>query len=129
MKRYREKTQNFSQYEEDLNSIIDDFEEEEEEVLELQREGQLVKNLDSDLLEYFSDAKVIKKNPKSTKKKKEKIIYEIGQKVKAKNIEGTILYGPYELPNGKQMYEIETIDGNVISVEERYLEKINQAFA
>jgi hypothetical protein len=124
MKRYKDKTQDFSQqYQEEISTtVVDDYE--EEEMLELEREGELVKKLDNDLLEYFSDAKVIKKNPKLTKKKKEKIVYEVGQKVKAKNVIGSILYGPYELANGKQMYEVETNDGNVISVEEKHLEKV-----
>lgn len=86
-------------------------------------EGRLIKKLDDELLEMFSEARIITKKSSKQKKKKEKIIYTMGDAVKASGRKGSILYGPYEV-NGKQMYEIE-IDGNgVISVEEKNIEKL-----
>jgi hypothetical protein len=103
------------------------YEDEDDEVLE--RDDDIFKVLDPEILEYLNDEKStpIKKTIKTSslkKKKKDKIVYEVDEKVRVKGEKCSIIYGPYEV-DGKQMYEIETSQGNVISVEDKFIEKLS----
>ena len=99
-----------------FDDVIDDEESPESE-------QRLINKLDDELIEYFSDARIIiKKTLKKNKKKKEKVIYTIGQTVNIGTKKGIIIYGPYEV-DGKSMYEIEIDDNGVISVEEKYINR------
>jgi uncharacterized protein YaiL (DUF2058 family) len=102
----------------------DIYKEDDDEVLDAERERKLINVLDSDILKYFNEAQVIKKKPFNgcKKVKKEKPEYAVGQKIKVNNLEGTILFGPYE-QNDKIMYEVETEKG-VISIDYRSIKKI-----
>jgi hypothetical protein len=97
------------------DTALDDTEDDEEE-------GQLP-NLDPELMEMFSEARIITKKSSKSKKKKEKVIYNCGERVSVKGKKGTIIYGPYEVDN-KQMYEIDIDDNGVISAEEKHITKI-----
>jgi len=103
-----------SQLYNNVNSDIDIFDDEDIDDI---KEQKMLETLDSDLLKYFSEARVVKKKTVNKKSKKEKIIFVVGDKVKINNISGTILYGPYEKDN-KFFYELETKDG-VISIEDK----------
>ena len=93
--------------------IID---EDEEEEISLEKEEAIIKTLDSDLVKYFGDAKIInrKKLNNNNFKKSRKQDFTIGQKVKINNNFGKIIFGPYEVGN-KFMCEIELENGNIIS--------------
>lgn len=107
--------------------LYDEYDEEEDEELSLEREDNIIKVLDPDLIEYFNEAQVIKKktfNSKTKKSKKDREIYPAGTPVKFQNQQCTVLYGPYDL-DGKDMYELETTDGNVISGEYSKIQKLS----
>ena len=83
-----------------------------------------VENIDDDLVEYFSDARVYsnKKNP--NKKRNKRIIYKIDDNIlvlnnKVKN-KGIILFGPYDV-NKKNMYQIELANGDIIEADEKHI--------
>lgn len=74
-------------------------------------------SLDPDLREYFDDGRLLKS--KSTRKKrKKKANFTIGDQVEVNNSYGTIIYGPYDSENGKDMYEIECEDGGMVTAED-----------
>jgi hypothetical protein len=98
-----------------VESEIDIFDDEEIDNI---KEQKMLETLDSDLLKYFSEARIVKKkNNLSKKTKKEKNIFVAGEKVKFNNKTGCIIYGPYE-KDDKTFYEIETSNG-IISVEDK----------
>ena len=116
----------YKQYQEDLNpneSTFFDYDEDDDE----ECNGDITKVLDSELIEYFNDARVIpsKKNNlfKTKKKKRDKIIFEMDQKVKVNGTKCIVLYGPFEKDN-KQYYELETEAGNVIRAEYNQIEEL-----
>lgn len=105
-------------YEDNVKEPIDIFEEDDEEIDDI-KEQKMLKNLDSDLVKYFSEARVgSKKKITNKKSKKEKAIFNVGEKIKVNNIIGSVIYGPYENKDGKTFYEIETNDG-IISIEDK----------
>ena len=93
--------------------------EEEEEDDEL-NDNKLANDMDDDLAEYFSDARMMPK--KTSKKKKAKVVYKTGDEVTTKQGKGHIIYGPYEV-NKKQMYEIELDSGDLISLDDKHISK------
>jgi hypothetical protein len=100
-----------------VESEIDIFDDDDEEIDNI-KEQKMLETLDSDLLKYFSEARVVKKKNNFNKKtKKEKNIFTAGEKVKFNNKNGCIIYGPYE-KDDKIFYEIETTHG-IISVEDK----------
>lgn len=120
MDKWKDKDNDYQENEYSDNSFDSDSDSDEDSEEE---EERLITKLDDELIEMFSDARIITKKSFKTKKKKDKIIYITGDAVKANGRKGNILYGPYEV-DGKQMYEVE-IDGNgVISAEEKNIEKI-----
>lgn len=93
---------------------------------ELDDDSALAKNIDDDLADYFSDARIFstKKNNDSTKKRAKKIVYKTDDKIiaminKEKN-NGIILFGPYEV-NKKQMYQIELDSGDIIEADDKHI--------
>jgi len=122
-------------YDDDEDNIcekpyIESLDEDEDEDDMLEHDEDIFKILDPDILKYlnddrsFSKKSFIKPSSLIKKKKKDKIIYEIGEKIKIKNEKCCIIYGPYEI-EGKQMYEIETNAGNIISIEDKFIEKFS----
>lgn len=117
---YWKNNDEFNNYEEEDKLFEEEFDE-----LTLEKENNLYKQLDPDLIEYFNDARIIKRktNFKSKKNKKDKIVYNVGEKVSINNEICTILYGPYEKDN-KVYYEIENSKENVLAVEEKNIKNI-----
>lgn len=100
-----------------VESEVDIFDDDDEEIDDI-KEQKMLETLDSDLLKYFSEARVVKKKNSFNKKiKKEKNVFMAGEKVKFNNKNGCIIYGPYE-KNDKIFYEIETTNG-IISIEDK----------
>ena len=85
---------------------------------------KLVSNMDNDLAGYFSDARVFAKKTTSTKKKQKQKTssYKIGDKVTVKGVKGSIIFGPYEVDK-KKMYEIELDNGELISIDDKKINK------
>lgn len=108
----------FPSDEDDIEEIIDGDSDEESE----ESEQRLIRKLDDELLEYFSEARIISKKPSGKHKKKEKIIYLAGQEVTVQGRKGTIIYGPYD-QDGKQMYEIELENNGVICTEDKHIKR------
>ena len=111
-----------------MNKLEDDYQDKEYESKDFEDDEEsedadrLFNKLDDELLEMFSEARIITKRSSKQKKKKEKIVYLMGDNVKVNNRKGIILYGPYEIDN-KQMYEIEIENEGVISAEEKHITK------
>ena len=98
------------------NKFFDDDDEEEEK--------QATKNIDSDLFPYIDDARIsTKATTFKTKKKKQEKIFKIGDAVFYRNKEAVVVFGPYE-KNYKQLYEIQTHDGKIVSATAAALRKI-----
>ena len=74
-------------------------------------------SLDPDLREYFDDGRLLK-SKQTKKKRKKKANFITGDQVEINNSYGTIIYGPYDSENGKDMYEIECEDGSMITAED-----------
>lgn len=72
-------------------------------------------DLDPELINYIKDSRLVKL--KKSKKKK-KANFNIGDSVEIKDNYGTIIYGPYESENGKDNYEIECENGEIITAED-----------
>ena len=93
----------------------DEDDEDDEDEISLEKEEEIIKNLDDDLVKYFGDAKIItNKKINNNLKKNKKKDFIIGQKVIINGICGKIIFGPYEI-NNKLMCEIELENGNIIS--------------
>ncbi|MFW6015122.1 MAG: hypothetical protein ACOCRK_01640 [bacterium] len=105
-----------SNYEEEIESYFDTLDENDED-LELTRESKLLDKLDPELVEYFSEARLIKKRSLGKKIKNKSKLYKTDDKIKYNNTTATIIYGPYKVGN-KKMYEIETKSGDVMSISE-----------
>ncbi len=88
---------------------------------ELIEENSLSKYLDDEVIEYFNEARLIKK--RTLKLQNNKKHFKVNDKVSYNNNVCNILYGPY-LENNLKMFEIETIDGNIISVSINDIEEI-----
>ena len=116
------KESKFNNYKDDDldDQLIDNFnytkiEEEDEEEISLEKENEIIKKLDDDLIKYFGEAKIINKRKLNNNfKKNKRKDFIVGQKIKINNMSGKILFGPYEIGN-KLMYEIELENGNIIS--------------
>ena len=94
--------------------------------MEFDTETDLNKDIDDDLAEYFSDARVFSASAKknSNKKRNKRIIYKVDDKiiVMANKIQnkGQIIFGPYDV-NKKAYYQIELADGNIIEADEKHI--------
>ena len=116
------KESKFNNYKDDDldDQLVDNFnytkiEEEDEEEISLEKENEIIKKLDDDLIKYFGEAKIINKRKLNNNfKKNKRKDFIVGQKIKINNMSGKILFGPYEIGN-KLMYEIELENGNIIS--------------
>ncbi len=70
---------------------------------------------DDDILQCFDDARIsTKATIMKPKKKKQEKIFNSGEIVTYRGKNATIVYGPYE-KNYKQLYEIQTHDGKIVS--------------
>ena len=104
---------NLDEQQDSFNCAKDD--EDDEDEISLEKEEEIIKNLDDDLVKYFGDAKIItKKKLNNNFKKNKKSDFTIGQKVNINGIYGKIIFGPYEI-NNKLMCEIELENGNIVS--------------
>ena len=105
---------------ENLNDNFNNIKNEDEEdndsdEISLEKENEIIKILDDDLIKYFGEAKIINKRKLNNNfKKNKRKDFIVGQKIKINNMSGKILFGPYEIGN-KLMYEIELENGNIIS--------------
>ena len=87
-------------------------------------DAKLMKSMDGDLAGYFSDARVFApKKSAAQKKAKKPQPYKNGEKVIVNGKEGTVVYGPYEV-NKKKMYEIELVDGDLISTDDKHISPV-----
>lgn len=83
----------------------------------LSREFKMLEDLDPDLREYFNEARLVK-STKTKKQRKKKARFSIGDQVEVNNVYGTIIYGPYPSDKGKDTYEIECENGDIITAED-----------
>lgn len=125
-KRFYDDYDGYDNYENEMEIEIPSFDDEDEEEDE---EKNLKDAIDDDeFLKYFDDARmpISAKAPSTTfKKKKPEIIFEQGEKVTYRNKEATIIFGPYE-QNYKKFYEIQMIDGRIISATSTALHKMKK---
>jgi hypothetical protein len=109
-----------------IYSSLNEEDDEDEDISDNINEDKLKNTIDDEkLLECFSDARMSTKGHGSTtmkKKKKDKIIYNIGDKVVYRKKKASVLFGPYE-KNYKQIYEIQMEDGTVTSAISTSLKK------
>lgn len=106
----------------DVKSIVID--EDEEDEVEDNRDIRDAID-DEDIVNCFDDAHVSTKTTIGKRKRKEKVVYNVGDAVIYRKKSATVLYGPYER-GVRQMYELQLSDGSVVSATATAIKKTDE---